>query len=69
MLQFARALVILPFISIVSEKTAHLKAVLQDSIGCTVKGYVGVGENSTPLAPRYASALVTKPHLERKTTA
>ena len=49
--RFGRALVILPFVSIVSEKADHLAAVLKP-VGATVKGYFGRDEAAgQPLAP------------------
>lgn len=47
---FKKALIILPYISIVAEKTANL-ASLVDTTGCKVKGYSGAGETGNPLAP------------------
>ena len=47
---FKRALVILPYVSIVAEKTATLTPMLQ-SVGLQVKGYFGSGETGTPLSP------------------
>ena len=47
---FKKALVILPYISIVAEKTATLEGLLA-SAGCKVRGYFGSGGTGTPLAP------------------
>ncbi|KAK9789408.1 hypothetical protein WJX73_009184 [Symbiochloris irregularis] len=47
---FKKALIILPYISIVVEKTASMERVLK-STGCKVRGYFGAGETGTPLAP------------------
>ncbi len=52
--KYGRALVILPYISIVNEKTEHLARVLQP-MHATVKGYFGSEESGSPLAPRLAS--------------
>eukprot|EP00887_Chlorella_sp_A99_P004871 scaffold4.g4871.t1 len=50
--RYGRALVILPYISIVAEKAAHLAEVLAPVRGLTVKGYFGSEEGGQPLAPR-----------------
>ena len=47
---YSKALVILPYISVVTEKTEHLTAILE-AMECRVKGYFGAGESGTPLAP------------------
>lgn len=45
-----RALVILPYLSIVQEKAEHLEKTL-GGLGLSVKGYVGAaGESRTPLS-------------------
>lgn len=49
--RYGRALVILPYISIVLEKMQHLEEVLAP-MRCTVKGYCGGEESGQPLAPR-----------------
>ena len=46
-----RALLVLPYISVVTEKTAHLAAVLRP-MGIRVKGYFGSAESGTPLATK-----------------
>ena len=45
-----RALFVLPYVSVVAEKTAHLTEVLKP-MGCKVKGYCGP-TTGIPLAPR-----------------
>ena len=50
MQMYSKALVILPYISVVAEKTEHLTAIL-GVMKCKVKGYFGTGEGGTPLAP------------------
>lgn len=47
---YSKALVILPYISVVAEKTEHLTSILK-AIKCKVKGYFGTGEGGMPLAP------------------
>ena len=47
---YSRALVVLPYISVVAEKTEHLTTVLK-AMKCKVKGYFGTGEGGVPLAP------------------
>ena len=47
---YSKALVILPYISVVAEKTDHLTTVLK-AMKCKVKGYFGTGEGGVPLAP------------------
>ena len=48
---YSKALVVLPYISVVAEKTEHLTTVLK-AMKCKVKGYFGTGEGGVPLAPR-----------------
>lgn len=48
---FKRALVILPYISIVAERTCSLQRTLQPVAGGKVQGYFSSGENGTPLSP------------------
>ena len=45
----ARALLVLPYLSIVSEKTAHLTELLKPAKAGRVQGYGGVSETGTPL--------------------
>jgi hypothetical protein len=47
------ALFVLPYISVVAEKTAHFTDVLR-STGCKCKGFYGNAENGTPLQPGYS---------------
>ncbi len=47
---YSKALVVLPYISVVAEKTEHLITVLA-AMKCKVKGYFSSGEGGTPLAP------------------
>ena len=47
---YSKALVVLPYISVVAEKTEHLTTVLK-AMKCKVKGYFGMGEGGVPLAP------------------
>lgn len=49
---YSKALVILPYISVVAEKTEHLTSILKE-MKCKVKGYTGGDESGTPLAPRF----------------
>lgn len=46
-------LVVLPYVSIVSEKTEHLSAVLAP-MHASVKGFFGTEEKGQALAPRWA---------------
>ena len=46
--EWKHALVILPYISVVAEKTAHLADILR-STGCACKGFYGHNERGTPL--------------------
>ena len=63
-----RALLILPYISIVSEKAKHLAEVLQpllQPLGCKVRGYHGV-EQCSPMSSKVgrsvrAHSLITPP--------
>lgn len=50
MQMYSKALVVLPYISVVAEKTEHLTKVLK-AMKCKVKGYFGSGEGGVPLAP------------------
>lgn len=47
---YSKALVVLPYVSVVAEKTEHLTTILA-AMRCKVKGYYGSGEGGTPLAP------------------
>ncbi len=47
--RFGRALFVLPYISVVSEKAAHLTDILKP-IKCRIKGYTG-SHQGTPLTP------------------
>ena len=58
---YSKALVILPYISVVAEKTEHLTTVLK-AMKCKVKGYFGVGEGGVPLAPGLGPYPVFAPH-------
>lgn len=64
--RYSKALVVLPYISVVAEKTEHLTTVLK-AMKCKVKGYFGTGEGGVPLAPGSGSdpalALRLKPTL------
>lgn len=51
--RYARALVVLPYVSIVNEKAEHLARVLAP-MGASVKGYFGTEESGSALAPRCA---------------
>ena len=53
MQRYRRALVVLPYISVVAEKTAHLTGLLLP-LGITVRGYFGTAETGSPLAPKCA---------------
>lgn len=50
MQSFKKALIILPYISIVAEKAASLDLLLK-AMGCKVMGYHGASETGHPLAP------------------
>lgn len=50
MQMYSKALVILPYVSVVAEKTEHLTTILK-AMKCKVKGYFGSGEGGAPLAP------------------
>ena len=52
--EFRKALVVLPFIALVREKTEHLERVMTQ-LRCKVKGYHASDDtgNCTPLAHRY----------------
>ena len=52
--EFKKALVVLPFIALVREKTEHLERVMAQ-LRCRVKGYFGSDDtgNCTPLSNRY----------------
>lgn len=50
MQMYSKALVVLPYVSVVAEKTEHLTTILA-AMRCKVKGYYGSGEGGTPLAP------------------
>lgn len=52
------ALFVLPYISVVAEKTAHLTDILK-ATGCQCKGFFGNAENGTPLQPGYVLSLQT----------
>ncbi|KAL0029501.1 hypothetical protein WJX77_012503 [Trebouxia sp. C0004] len=54
---YSKALVILPYVSVVAEKTEHLTTILA-AMRCKVKGYYGSGEGGTPLAPGGESVAV-----------
>ena len=47
--RFGRVLFVLPYISVVSEKAAHLADILKP-MKCRIKGYTGSNQG-TPLAP------------------
>jgi hypothetical protein len=49
--KYCKALVVLPYISIVGEKTEHLTALLRP-MGASVKGFFGGDEDGRPLASR-----------------
>lgn len=52
--KYGRALVVLPYVSIVNEKSAHLETVLKP-MHASVKGFCGGAEEGAavqPLAPR-----------------
>ena len=51
---FDKALVILPYLSVVAEKTEHLTGILRE-MKCKVKGYMGDDDSGTPLSPRSSS--------------
>lgn len=57
---FGKALVILPYLSVVAEKTEHLTSVLRE-MKCKVKGYMGTDESGTPLSPRSVKLLLCQP--------
>jgi hypothetical protein len=46
--EWKHALFVLPYISVVAEKTAHLTDILRSS-GCSCKGFYGNAERGTPL--------------------
>ncbi len=50
MQMYSKVLVVLPYVSVVAEKTEHLTTILA-AMRCKVKGYYGSGEGGTPLAP------------------
>lgn len=50
------ALFVLPYISVVAEKTAHLTDILR-STGCKCKGFFGNAESGMPLQPGYCSVI------------
>ncbi len=57
--KYGRALVVLPYVSIVNEKSAHLETVLKP-MHASVKGFCGGAEEGAavqPLAPRCAALL------------
>ncbi|DBA82486.1 TPA: hypothetical protein ACH3X2_000714 [Trebouxia sp. C0005] len=54
---YSKALVVLPYVSVVAEKTEHLTTILA-AMRCKVKGYYGSGEGGTPLAPGGESVAV-----------
>ena len=56
----SKALVILPYLSVVAEKTEHLTGILR-AMRCKVKGYMGNDESGTALSARYA--LLGEPQL------
>lgn len=49
---YSKALVILPYLSVVAEKTEHLTGILR-AMRCKVKGYMGNDESGTALSARY----------------
>ncbi|KAK9815292.1 hypothetical protein WJX72_001157 [[Myrmecia] bisecta] len=57
MQRYGRALFVLPYVSVVAEKTAHLSTILQ-AMNCKVKGYMGNDDAGMPLAPRGESVAV-----------
>ena len=57
--KYQRALVVLPYVSIVCEKSAHLEAVLKP-MGASVKGFFG-GEEGQALGPRWAERFCPRP--------
>ena len=51
--KYRRALVVLPYISVVAERTAHLAAVLAP-VGIFVRGYCGDADTNAPLGLKCA---------------
>ena len=49
---YSKALIILPYLSVVAEKTEHLTGILR-AMKCKVKGYMGNDESGTALSARY----------------
>ena len=46
----ARALFVVPYVSVVAEKAAHFEAILHGTPRIEVRGYHGSDESSQPLA-------------------